>query len=74
MSELDKLIKRRERICEEIDRAWRKEFPIGCYVQWTIGHYRQSGEVVMHGHTERMKVRNERTGKEVWLDLYRVNP
>ena len=72
MSELEKLLKQREQICHEIDRAWRKEFPIGSFVSWMVGKHRQTGIVSMHGHTERMKVVNERTCKELWIDLYRV--
>lgn len=72
MRTLQQLFDQRTRLNKDIDQAWRRVFPIGGAVSWVVGKNTQFGYVVMHGCIERLKVRNERTGKEVWLDLSRV--
>lgn len=46
--------------------------PLGRVVKWKHGAQVQSGEVVMHDHGERVRVRNVRSGKEQWLYATRI--
>ena len=72
MTNLIRLLEKRAALSKMIDSAWRKEFPVGTRVVWRVGDYCRYGHVIDHGHSERLKVKNEKTGKELWLDIYRI--
>jgi hypothetical protein len=54
------------------EKAFRVAFPTGAIVQWMHGEYMQVGKVVMHGVGDRLKARNSATGREVWIDAYKI--
>lgn len=56
----------------ERDYCFHSAYPIGAPVTWTVGKYVQLGEVIMHGHSFRIRVRNVRSGREIWLDGSRI--
>lgn len=56
--------------------AFFEAFPIGAYIYWETRGYLQTGIVVDHNrpcsatHEPRLRVRNDRTRKVVWVDHY----
>lgn len=59
---------------KKMSAAMLKEFPEGSDVRWRKNGIHRG--VVIHnpspGH-ERIKVRNDRTGKEVWITAYHIS-
>lgn len=55
-------------------REFERAFPVGDVVQWIHsgrgGEFIQSGQILMHGALERLKVRNFKTGRDVWVQAY----
>lgn len=54
------------------EKAFRNAHPRGQRVHWMHGPYIQVGEVVMHGTGDRLKARNVHTGREVWVDAWKI--
>lgn len=72
---LEKLFHERERLIERIRTSFESAFPAGERIVWNgKGPFPQRGCVLMaYGLTERVKVRNERTGKEYWIDYHWID-
>jgi hypothetical protein len=50
-----------------------REYPVGGAVCWlSNGPTVRYGRVLMHGHGDRLCVRNELTGKSYWIGAYNV--
>lgn len=54
------------------DRALWEAFPLGGEVRWDHHGHDQSGIVILHGADDRLKVRNDKTDKVVWITGYDV--
>jgi hypothetical protein len=68
---LAKALMERRRLITRIDELVHATFPLGEIVHWELGPHVQTGEVVMVGN-ERLKVKNQATGKVFWVNLHRV--
>lgn len=73
----DKLVKLKDaaRAAEKaLDDAIAAAFPEDKAITWKRGRGDgvKYGHVVMHGDGERIKVRNDDTGKDYWITLYDV--
>lgn len=53
----------------DIERALRDDYPVGARVSWSygLGAPRYHGTVETHGYRDRLKVRNETTGRSRWI-------
>lgn len=50
-----------------------RTFPPGSYVMWPWRGYIQTGTVIVNADwSDSIKVLNENTGKEVWIDTYQI--
>lgn len=68
-------LKDRVRAAErELAEAIAITFPVDKAITWKRGRGDGSkyGHVVMHGDHERIKIRNDDTGKDYWITLYDV--
>jgi hypothetical protein len=45
----------------------QRDYPIGGTVRWERGGRIHRGRVVMHGHFDRIRVRNEATEAALWI-------
>ena len=48
-------------------------FPPGSRINWTVGEYTLGGEIVRTSG-DRLCVRNQATGKQYWINSYRLSP
>lgn len=62
--------------CEVLDGAIRAALGPGTRIAWDHHGYRQTGNVIKLGLLRQddtsIKVRNDRTGRAVWIGLYQV--
>ena len=58
----------------KLERAIKKEFPVGSSVTWEHGLYQQFGKIVQHGYFTNVKVLNSHTRKERWTSVLSLNP
>ena len=63
---LAKALELRRKAGAAISAAMKARYGEGAPISWDR-HGIHSGSVVMLGHYDRVKVRNERTGKEFWI-------
>ena len=74
----DARLKAARKAAQEAEDRYRKVIrdvcPIGSRVCWTYHNGLHCGPVLMHSHDTRIKVRNDLTGKEYWIDAYWVQP
>lgn len=71
---LTRLVKQGRLYEEELIRVIQAAWPVGSRITWNgKGPFPQSGSVVMHGYGNRLKVRNERTNKEYWIDFLLID-
>jgi hypothetical protein len=62
---------RRREAEDEVERILRRDYQPGVAVRWEKNGAHQ-GVVVMNGSGDRIKVRNIRTGRELWIYAYRI--
>lgn len=74
MSELKEIHKRKaairaagKELATYIERRW----PVGSPVTWDEGGHLQYGEVLYLGR-DRLKVRNDYSGRSYWIDIYNI--
>lgn len=63
---LAKALAERARAEKNIESALKKEYPPGAPIRWARNGV-HSGSVILNGYIDRIKVRNERTGRELWV-------
>lgn len=62
-------------VARQTEALVRRVLPLGSTVWWERGGNIQIGHVAAYGGEDRLKVHNERTGKDVWIDTYTLcNP
>jgi hypothetical protein len=49
-----------------------RDYPIGEQIEWTNDGHRYSGHVVRHCHGDRLRVRNEKSGRERFIYAYQI--
>ena len=52
--------------------ACRRAYPVNAEVSWMHGGHKQFGIIVRHSYGDRFLALNERTGREVWIDAYKI--
>lgn len=58
---------------DALTAAVASAWPVGKRVRWIKnGKYPQSGNVILHGEGDRLKVRNEITHKALWITVYDI--
>lgn len=57
---------------ERADLAFRHRFPPGATLSWVYNDAIQHGQVVQHGHGDRVEVRNVETDAVYWVAGWRV--
>lgn len=67
---LRELLRDRERLDNQIEREFERQYPKGCHVHWDHGQYLRHGYVVRHGYDLRVLIRTP-TEKETWVDARR---
>jgi hypothetical protein len=65
-SSLTKALELRRKASDAIAAAMKSRYGSGARISWNR-HGVHTGSVVMLGYEDRVKVRNERTGKEFWI-------
>lgn len=50
----------------------KKEYSPGTWISWSVGDRTFSGAVTMNCHGDRLKVRNDTTGKERFISAYQI--
>ena len=68
---LMKAIGRRDEAEVAMVRVLEREYPVGAEVAWCRNGIHR-GTVVMHSRGDRIKVKNERSGKELWIYCYSI--
>ena len=71
MHDFVKLVDRRDLLTQHIHRDITRAFPVGSTVRWTLGQHIQEG-MVLSACWEHVKVKNNKTGKEFWVNLLRI--
>lgn len=60
------------------DRVLIEDYPVGAEIRWQMGADCTSpiytGTVLMHGYSDRVQVRNDRTQREYWIHAFKVFP
>jgi hypothetical protein len=69
---LTKAIDEHKKTAAEMVRVLKRDYPEGGPIRWDRNGI-HSGTVVMHSGGKRIKVRNERTGKEFWIYAYSID-
>lgn len=69
---LYRLRRERRALDERIDNAFKSNWPAGSAIAWKKAGALQRGTVVRHGYLEKVMVRNDRTGAELWIHAYDV--
>lgn len=69
---LHRLRRQRKALDDKIDDVLRANWPADGPIAWKKAGLLQRGTVVRHGYGQRVLVRNDRTGKEVWITDYDV--
>lgn len=55
------------------EEALHKLFPLGAFVCWMhTSKSEQSGHVILHGHYGRLRVRNQATKTELWIESFQI--
>ena len=54
------------------NEAFKRAYPTGADIRWRHGPHLQSGEVILHGYGDRLKVLNFGTGRQVWVEGGRI--
>lgn len=73
MSERIRLLLDNRRAIERmIAAAIVRDYPVGEEIEWERGVSRCSGRVVMHCYGDRVKVRNEATGRELFISADQI--
>lgn len=58
---------------EVYEEALHKLFPLGAWVCWMHNSKsEQHGYVILHGHYGRLRVRNDTTKTELWIESFQV--
>ena len=68
---LARALERERKAEDDVERVLRRDYPLGAQLKWKRGSL-QSGVVLQHGQGDRIKVRNERTGREFWIYAFSV--
>ncbi len=68
---LKKAVGREVSAAEEVVRVMERDYPVGSEIEWNRGGL-HGGTVLSHSRGSRIKVRNERTGRELWITAYHI--
>jgi len=74
LARLKRLEAAADKAADKFHRELALTMQVGKPVRWEYNGYPQTGHVVMTGCGNRVKVENERTGKEVWITFYQLLP
>jgi hypothetical protein len=70
------IVKHREKFHkarDEYEAAIREIFPLGATVWWMhSSKSEQRGTVILHGHYARIRVRNDITFAQLWIEPYQI--
>jgi len=68
---LAKAVQRHRKTSAAMIAVLERDYPVGGLISWERNGV-HSGTVVMHSRGERIKVKNDRSGKEFWIYLYSI--
>lgn len=68
---LQKALGRERNAASEVVRVMERDYPVGSEIEWERGGL-HGGTVLSHSRGTRIKVRNEKTGREVWVTAYHI--
>lgn len=57
---------------EDAIALFNSTFPVSSSLSWEYMNSIQHGVVTQHGYGDRLKVRNQNTGREYWISHYHV--
>lgn len=57
---------------ENLHKVLRQEYPINSKVRWVYRQHLRNGTVIEHSFGDRIRVRNDLTGKTLWISAYDV--
>ncbi len=68
---LKKAIGREDSAASEVVRIMERDYPVGSQIEWDRGGL-HVGIVQSHSRGSRIKVCNDKTGREVWITAYHI--
>ena len=68
---LRSMLQKRRLAEEAVAEILKRDYRIGDDVEWTVNgvHF---GKVVMHGYGDRVKVENEKSGRQRWITAAQI--
>lgn len=68
VARIKELLRQIAELERELEREVKEQGPVGGGVAWNYQGREQRGEVVMQGYHGRLRVKNGRTGRELWVE------
>jgi hypothetical protein len=66
------LLDNRRAIDKMIAKQIERDYPVGEEIEWQKGGRQYGGRVVHHCFGDRLKVHNEKTGRELFIHAYQI--